>query len=70
MITNEKLVVDMMNHSAQGALKQAFIIEAIQKYSEMVLEAPDWGDTALVSKQAWDECAKECIESIKNRRER
>ena len=68
-ITNEKLVQDMMRYSEAGVLKQAFIIEAIRVYSEQTLTVTEeeWGASNFVSKQAWDTCAQECIEAIKNR---
>lgn len=68
-ITNEKLVQNMMRISNAGVLKQAFIIEAIRVYSEQTLTVSEdeWGAHAFISKQAWDTCARECIETINNR---
>jgi len=65
---NELLVLHMMNFSRAGALKQAFVIEAIQRYSHMVLkDTTDWSGS-IVSKESWQQCARECIESIETRR--
>ena len=33
--TNIQVVTDLMTHSKQGVLMQAFIIEAIAKYAEL-----------------------------------
>jgi len=68
-ITNEKLVENMMRFSESGILKQAFIIEAIRVYSEQTLTVTkeEWGESNFIAKEAWDTCAKECIEAIKNR---
>lgn len=65
--TNIGLVTNMMNFSETGALKQAFIIEAIHYYSQLILaDESDWG-YSLLSKDAWQQCAKECIKSIEER---
>ena len=68
MITNEELVNRMMTTSEAGALKQAFIIEALRVYSKMVLEDTEvWGSRSIISQEAWQQCAKECIETINRR---
>ena len=65
--TNVQLVKEIMSKSKCGVLKEAFIIEAIAKYSEMTLKADKWGEHQFISQDAWKECAKECIEAIENR---
>lgn len=67
MKTNIDLVTDMMNFSQAGALKQAFIVEAIHRYAKEVIASEPWGDHVLVSHAAWKVCAKECLEAIEKR---
>ena len=64
--TNVQLVTEMMNHSQAGALKQAFIVEAIAQYSKQVIDSPPWTD-GIVSHAAWLTAAQECLASIENR---
>jgi hypothetical protein len=65
--TNVQLVKHMMEHSSQGALMQAFIIEAIRKYAELTSKAPDWDKEAFISQAAWKACAQEAMAAIDNR---
>jgi len=66
--TNIQLVTDLMSHSQQGALMQAFIIEAISKYSEQTKVSPPWStDNTFISEAAWRACADEALEAINNR---
>ena len=63
--TNIQLVTDLMSHSQQGALMQAFIIEAISKYSEQTKVSPPWStDNTFISEAAWRACADEALEAI------
>ena len=64
--TNVQLVKHMMEQSSQGALMQAFIIEAIRKYAELTLNAQPW-DKAFISQDAWKACARDAISAIDNR---
>lgn len=66
-LTNVQLVTHMMNHSAVGALKQAFIIEALRTYSENIVRSPPWPDTAVISHAAWKIAAQECLDSLNSR---
>lgn len=50
--SNEELVIDLMNFSPYGALCQAFVMEAIQRYAKAVAAA-DAIDSDLVSGAAW-----------------
>ena len=59
-LTNIELVTKMMNFSEAGALKQAFIIEAIRVASEQVLKGEPWAEDHFVSHAAWKLCAQEC----------
>lgn len=66
--TNIQLVTDLMSHSQQGALMQAFIIEAISKYSEQTKVSPPWSkDNTFISEESWRACADEALEAIDNR---
>ena len=66
--TNVQLINDLMSHSQKGVLMQAFIIEAIAKYSEQTKVAPAWStDNTFISEAAWRACADEALEAINNR---
>lgn len=54
--TNEEFMVRVMNFCPQGALSQAFIMEALMRYCEQCAEA-DIPDTPLLSGQAWKNTA-------------
>ena len=51
--SNEDLVIDLMNYSPYGALCQAFVMEAIQRYARAVADAPPVDMGGLVSGEAW-----------------
>ena len=67
-MTNLELVTDMMSFSRAGALKEAFILEAIRVYSGQSLEAEPWPENGFISQAAWKQCATECLQTINNRR--
>ena len=64
--TNIQLVTELMTHSQQGVLMQAFIIEAIAKYAESVKASP-LTDNSFISAKAWGACADEALDAITNR---
>jgi hypothetical protein len=64
--TNIQLVTELMTHSQQGVLMQAFIIEAIAKYAESVKANP-LPDNSFISAEAWGACADEALDAITNR---
>jgi predicted nucleic-acid-binding protein len=64
--TNVQLVTHMMEYSQVGALKQAFIIEAISQYSKQIVESEPWTD-GVITHAAWKAAAQECITEIENR---
>jgi hypothetical protein len=65
--TNVQFIKEMMEQSAVGGLKEAFIIEAVHNYSRQVINDPtDWGNS-FISKAAWQVCAKECLTAIDGR---
>lgn len=56
--TNEDLVIDLMNYSPRGALSQAFIMHAIQKYAADVIEAgAEAMSSPMLNGQAWVDVA-------------
>jgi hypothetical protein len=65
--TNIELVTDLMTHSQQGVLMQAFIIEAIAKYAEQTKVSPAWANEGFISEASWRKCADEAAEAINNR---
>ena len=69
--TNIQLVRHIMEYSAVGALKQAFVIEALYQYSQQILEESVikelWPQNSFVSQEAWQTCAEEVIASITER---
>jgi hypothetical protein len=65
--TNTQFVKDLMTHSGQGALIQAFVIEAIRHYAEKTQAAPPWEQETFIAQDAWKACARECLEAIDNR---
>lgn len=66
--TNAQLIGDLMSHSQQGVLMQAFLIEAIHAYSKQTKVAPPWStDNTFISEAAWRACADEALVAINNR---
>ena len=68
--TNIQVVNDLMTHSQNGVLMQAFIIEAIAKYAEITKETyknPEWAPNSFISAQSWVACADEALDAITNR---
>ena len=67
---NTEFVEKMMSESKAGGLKQAFIIEAIYKYSKDVMTCKPWGEKHMINFNAWKQCAAECIQAIENRNQK
>lgn len=65
--TNIQLVTDLMTRSQQGALMQAFIIEAIRRYADQTKLSPAWSNEGFISEASWRACADEAIEAIDSR---
>jgi len=68
--TNIQFLTDLMSHSQQGALMQAFIIEALHAYAKQVSASksnPEWAASAFISWQSWCACADEALDAINNR---
>lgn len=65
--TNIQLVTDLMTHSKQGVLMQAFIIEAVSNYANQTKVSPAWSEQSFISEAAWRACADEALDAINNR---
>ena len=64
--TNIQLVRHIMEYSAAGALKQAFVIEALYQYSHQILKDKEaWPQNSVVSQEAWQLCAHEVLDQLK-----
>lgn len=58
--TNTQFIKHLMDFSNNGALMQAFVLTAIEKYSDAVAKAdPDELNNGFISGNAWIACAKE-----------
>lgn len=67
-LTNVEFVVELMEHSAHGALIQAFVMQALEQYARRVAEAdPQALDTPMVSGHAWHGCALEVLRKLAQR---
>ena len=70
-MTNVEFVTNIMEYSKHGPLAQAFIIEAISKWSELVSKAdPAKLDTPFMSGAAWVGVAKEIYTKTEERFDR
>lgn len=48
-----------------SAMNTAFMVQAVEDYAKQALEDDsDWGNS-FISKEAWQQSAKECLEAIK-----
>ena len=65
VISNSQRISRMMSHSHYGAMKQAFIMEAIAKYSEQQIAAEPWSERSIISQATWKAIAQECLDDLK-----
>jgi hypothetical protein len=58
--TNVEKIQELMTRSPAGPLMQAFILEAVRRYAEDIINegVPEDNPRALVSPQAWYVCAE------------
>lgn len=64
--TNEDLVLHLMQYSPRGALCQAFIIQAIERYCDDVIKAgPEACDSGFISGEAWVDIASDTKRRIR-----
>lgn len=58
--TNVQLVKQMMEFSPHGALAQLFVMQALDKYAQMCIDAtPDQLANGLIDGAAWQAVAKD-----------
>lgn len=63
-LTNEQFILRLMRYSRQGALMQAFMLQALAEFAKSVAQASDEGlsgDRAMVVPSAWRGCAVELL---------
>jgi hypothetical protein len=66
--TNVELVTEIMEFSEQGPLMQAFVIEALHKYSEMCVKAgPEKFESPFLNGESWVACARELKSKLDSR---
>jgi len=73
ILTNEQIVKNLMNYNKHGALGQVFIMTAIEKYAEMVMEAPDSPENdlnALIPMVIWKSTAQDVLNRLAELRAR
>jgi hypothetical protein len=60
------MVKHAMEHSRYGALKQAFIMEALTQYADVVAERKpeDFPPHSMIHPESWIGCAKELKEEL------
>lgn len=74
-LTNEDLVVNLINYSPYGALSQMFIMQAIREYAKEVIDNADEiikneeemmadGKIPMMSHKAWVGVAKDIAERV------
>ena len=68
--TNTKFIVRIMDQASTGPLMQAFILEAVRRYSIDILatETPPDAETGFISWNAWRACAAEADQALADRR--
>lgn len=65
--TNEQLIERLMKRPRSGPLMQGYILEALAKYSELIVKATDdelGGPNAIIHPPAWRACAQEVLDNI------
>lgn len=63
--TNVEFVTSIMEHSNYGAVKQAFIISALDEYSRQVLEDKiDMDEHSIIPPNLWQSIAQEVTNEL------
>ena len=63
--TNTQFINHLMNYSQQGALIQAFVLTALEKYAESIKTLPPEGwTTEMISFDGWQRCAEETLTKL------
>jgi hypothetical protein len=69
--TNTEFVTELMEYSKHGALMQLFIIDALIKHSDRVVEHEaevlQVMENSMIHGPAWVGCAKELKKALENR---
>lgn len=70
--TNTEVLVNLMNFSKNGALMQAFVMNALERQSQMIVlhESKPEGWPDLINWDAWRNCAIELNETLNTHYER
>jgi len=64
--TNVQAVKKMMEFSAVGPMKQAFIMTALEEYSKQVLaDTCKWPENSMISQEVWKTAAQETLDELK-----
>ena len=64
--TNVQAVKQMMEFSAVGPMKQAFIMTALEEYSKQVLaDTSKWPENSMISQEVWKTAAQETLDELK-----
>ena len=64
--TNTQVITELMEHSRYGAMMQAFIIEACDRYARQIIESDgsSWPEHHFVSYDLWKNCANELYDVL------
>lgn len=64
--TNTQVITDLMEYSHNGAMMQAFIIEACDRYARQIIESDgsSWPAHHFVSFDLWKSCATELHDKL------
>ena len=64
--TNTEVLVNLMNFSKNSALMQAFVMNALERQSQMIVlhESKPKGWPDLINWEAWRDCAVELNETL------
>lgn len=66
MKTNSDKIKNIMQYSKHGALAEVFVIQALETYSNSVIESKrKWPNDSMISQNAWKSIAQEVIEKLK-----
>ena len=77
IMTNDEIVLNIMNHSKYGALSQVFVLQAIHKLAQQVIdnepgllqsiaEQEKEGRVSIINVHSWIGVAKEIKEKLDN----
>ena len=65
--TNVEFVTELMEYSNHGVFMQAFILEALDNYTQRVLASPPLPESSLIPDAVWRGCAEELQTKLKER---